>query len=258
MTPDWLGTLKPVLTALVLPPAGPLLLMVAGWWLARRVRFAGRALLVLGWVGLWLVSTQGAAAWMAHNLLPQVAPATPAAVRAFAPQAVVVLGGGVQPSAPEWSGAALSASSRERLALGQHWAKQLRLPLMYSGGRGWGAGAAQQPSEAAIATQEAQRTGVPITWQEVESRDTHENAQRTAAWLTLQGVQRVLLVTHAWHMPRAQNEFAQTTLRVLPAPVGYIQAQSHTLLNWLPSGDGLRESRWVLRETLARLVFTLW
>jgi uncharacterized SAM-binding protein YcdF (DUF218 family) len=257
MTPEWLGALKPVLTTLVLPPAGPLLAMMVGWWLARRTGTLGRALVVLSWVGLWLLSTQGTAAWMAQHLLPQVAPATPAAVRAFAPQAVVVLGGGAQPSAPEWGGPTLNPSSRERLLMGQHWAAQLRLPLMFSGGRGWGASGTQTLGEAAIAAREAVRTGVPITWQETESQDTHENARRTAAWLALQGVQRALLVTHAWHMPRAQDEFAQTPLRVLPVPVGFIQAQGTALLNWLPSGEGLRQSRWVVREALARLVFTL-
>jgi uncharacterized SAM-binding protein YcdF (DUF218 family) len=257
MTPEWLGSIKPVLTTLVLPPAGPLLAMLVGWWLVRRARALGGALLVLSWGGLWLLSTQGAAAWMAHHLLPQVAPANVVAVRAFAPQAVVVLGGGAQPLAPEWGGPTLSPSSRERLLMGQHWAAQLHLPLMFSGGRGWGASGTQTLSEAAIAAREAVRTGVPITWQETDSRDTHENARRTAAWLALHGVERALLVTHAWHMPRAQDEFAQTPLRVLPVPVGFIQAQGTALLNWLPSGEGLRQSRWVVREVLARLIFSL-
>jgi uncharacterized SAM-binding protein YcdF (DUF218 family) len=257
MMPEWLGSLKPMLTTLVLPPAGPLLAMLVGWWLARRTRTLGRALVILSWVGLWLLSTQGAAAWMAQHLLPQVAPATPVTVRAFAPQAVVVLGGGAQPLAPEWGGPALSPSSRERLLMGQHWAAQLRLPLMFSGGRSWGASGTQTLSEAAIAAREAVRTGVPITWQETDSRDTHENARRTAAWLALQGVQRALVVTHAWHMPRAQYEFAQTTLQIMPVPVGYIQAESARLLNWIPSAGGLLETRSVLREALARLVFTL-
>ena len=82
---DWLlalGPWKPVLTALVLPPGGPLLLMLIGALLLwRQHRRTGWSALLLGLASLWLLSCQATAVWMSHQLLPQVAIQTPEQLR---------------------------------------------------------------------------------------------------------------------------------------------------------------------------------
>ena len=54
------------------------------------------------------------------------------------------------------------------------------------------------------------------------AQDTRGNAVETAAWAQALGYDHVILVTSAYHMPRAQVELGHASegLRVTPAPVG--------------------------------------
>ena len=61
---------------------------------------------------------------------------------------------------------------------------------------------------------------------------------------------RIALVTHAWHMPRAQRAFANAGLGVTPAPMGFTEPLHSPGLEWLPSVEGLRHSKEILRELL--------
>jgi uncharacterized SAM-binding protein YcdF (DUF218 family) len=65
------------------------------------------------------------------------------------------------------------------------------------------------------------------------------------------GVTRIALVTHAWHMERSVRLFERAGFTVLPAPMNAIAVESYAMLNWLPSADGLQDTRHVLREWLA-------
>jgi uncharacterized SAM-binding protein YcdF (DUF218 family) len=56
-----------------------------------------------------------------------------------------------------------------------------------------------------------------------DSRDTRENALRSFALLSPQGITRIALVTHDWHMQRSKMLFEAAGFQVLPAPMGYIQ-----------------------------------
>jgi uncharacterized SAM-binding protein YcdF (DUF218 family) len=55
-------------------------------------------------------------------------------------------------------------------------------------------------------------------------------------------------------MPRSVRQFEAAGLRVTPAPMGYIRSDMSPLLQWLPSGKGLRDSGWVIREWLGLLL----
>lgn len=257
-----LGELKPLLTTLVLPPAGPLLLIAAGLlraWPRKKMRALGgsrlgAALALLGVVLLWLLSCNAVALWLSRHALPQVQalPAEPAlALRQAGVQAVVVLGGGVRPEAREYGQAQPSRDTEARLRYGLHLARAAQLPLGFAGGVGWASsGMAGHPSEAEVAQRYALQAGLAIRWLDERSRDTAENAQQMARLLQAQGIRRIALVTNAWHLPRAIGHFERAGFEVLPAPMGYIEAKDRTLLEWLPSGDGLTESRRVLREWL--------
>jgi len=99
--------------------------------------------------------------------------------------------------------------------------------------------------------------GFKLRWLESTSRDTWENAQLLAPLLQKNGVQRIALVTDAWHMPRSVAAFEQTGLSVTPAPIGFAQPIESQLLQWLPSAQGLLISRQVLRECLGLAVARL-
>ena len=97
---------------------------------------------------------------------------------------------------------------------------------------------------------------MPLKWTERDSRDTRENAIRSVALLKQAGVTRAVLVTHAWHMPRAMrlfNEAAGGAIDFVAAPIGLAPITRGGAIDWLPSADGFDRVRLVLRERLAKL-----
>nr|WP_315184149.1 YdcF family protein [uncultured Albidiferax sp.] len=254
-----LGEFKPLVTALALPPAAPVLLALAGLLLARRKKALGSAVCVGALGGLWLLGCNAVAVWLALSILPQVPalpPATAAAVlQAGQVQAVVVLGGGVQALAPEFGAAQPTADTATRLRYGVWLARQSQLPLAFAGGVGWANSGTATPSEGDVARATLARDyGFALRWVDDQSRDTFENATRLHTLLAADGVQRIALVTHAWHMPRAQLAFERAGFTVTPAPTGFTLPQQRSLMEWLPTGHGLQSSREVLREWLGLLV----
>lgn len=244
------GELKPLLTALALPPAGPLLAALLGLWLARRRRAAGLGLAALAIVLALALSTHGVGRFLARTLLPPVAAAQPAQVRTT--QAIVVLGGGVLPHAPEYGAAQPAAETLERLRYGAWLARRTGLPVGFAGGVGWASAGTATEAEGTVAQRVLQEDwGVAARWVDTQSRDTAENASRMAALLAPQGVRHIALVTDAWHMPRAAAAFRRAGFEVLPAPTGFAGPRSRPLLEWLPSSPGLVLCRAVLREWLA-------
>lgn len=255
---DTLLALKPILTALVLPATSGLLALFAllFWAWRNRLRAAGLPVALAGATTLllWLLSCQAVAIWLSVHLLPQVRPISPEDLKPQHVQAIVILGGGVENDAVEYGGPTLSPDAMSRLLYGVHLSRATQLPMAYTGGIGW-AGQTGQTSEAEVAALALSRLGsTALRWQEKQSRDTRENALLTAALLKNDGITHIALVTHAWHMPRSVRQFEAAGLRVVPAPMGYIRSDVAPLLQWLPSGNGLRESGWVIKEWLGLLL----
>jgi len=251
-----LGALKPVLAALVLPPVSLLLLALLGLVLAwRNKKKSGLTLATVSVLLLALLSCHGSAVWLARTLLPQFAPLNLASLKAQNVQAIVILGGDVLPVAPEYGRSQPSAATAARLRYGAWLARQSGLPLAFTGGLGWAAHSTQTEPEAEVAARALQQDyGLALRWSESQSRDTAGNARLMAPLLRQAGVQRIALVTHAWHMPRAVLAFEQAGLTVTPAPMGYVLPAQGEVLEWLPSAPGLQASRQLLREWLALAV----
>ena len=75
-----MGELKPILTALILPPTSLLLWVLLGWhWRRQRV---GSVMLLSGVLALWLLSCHGSAVWLARHALPQYLSLSAADLRA--------------------------------------------------------------------------------------------------------------------------------------------------------------------------------
>jgi uncharacterized SAM-binding protein YcdF (DUF218 family) len=251
--------LKPILTTLAIPPAGPLLLAALGFGLARWRKWLGRSIAALALASLWLLSCNAVAVWLAQALLPQFAPVPPATaadyLQAQQVQAIVVLGGGVQPSAPEYGAAQPSAQTATRLRYGVWLARQSGLPLAFAGGVGWANSGTSTLSEGDVAkAMLVQDYGAQLRWVDDQSRDTVENAQQMQRLLAHDGVQRIALVTHSWHMPRAVQAFERAGFHVTPAPTSFTLPQQRSLLEWMPSSYGMQSSREILREWLGMRV----
>lgn len=256
-----LEILKPLLSTLVLPPAGPLVLVIFGFLLIKisRKTNTGKALACVGLILAWLLSCQAIAVKLDAWLLQSYPVATMDTITKSKAQAIVVLGSGMQAQAAEYQNSAqLSATAAVRLRYGAWLAKQTKLPLAFSGGRGWAAGQGSRQTEAEGAANYLKSLDLPAAkWLDDESSDTADNAKEMARLLQKDQANRIVLVTHAWHMERSVKLFEAKGFTVLPAPVYVITGESYALLNWLPSADGLRDSRNVLREALALLVMRL-
>jgi uncharacterized SAM-binding protein YcdF (DUF218 family) len=249
------GSLKPLLTTLVLPPASPLLLIGLGLLLAARKKATGLMLVFVATVLLWLLSCHAVAVSLSRSLLPQYPPLQVATLKAGPVQAIVVLGGGVHPEAPEYGEAQASLPAAARLRYGVWLARQTGLPVAFAGGLGWGAADTQTLSEGEVARRAAlQDYGLALRWIDSQSRDTGENARFLQALMQKDKVQRIALVTHAWHMGRSVRAFESAGFTVTPAPTGFTLPSRNSMLEWLPSSDGLDASRVVLKEWLGLLV----
>jgi len=252
-----LAELKPILTVLVLPPAGPLLLMALGGWWAWQGRRIGRWLLCIAMLSLWLLSSNAVAVWLGQKMVPVPPPLAPSEIAATLKmhniQAIVILGGGLQPTAPEYGTAQPSADAAARIRYGAWLARQSHLPLAFAGGIGWAnQGEKGAPTEGDVTRQMlSQDYNLPLRWVDDQSRDTAENAEQIRALLARDGIQRIALVTSAWHMPRAAQLFSAAGFTVLQAPTNFAAATQRPLLEWLPSPPGLQASQRVLREWLA-------
>ena len=211
----------------------------------------GLVLSIFAFATLWLLSCQAVVVWLAQTVLPQYPPATALQLKANQVQAIVVLGGGTLPQAPEYGAAQPNRFTAERLRYGVWLAKQSGLPVAFTGGSGWAAGATAQTTEADVARRVAQEDyGFTFRWLENQSRDTGENARLTAPMLKRDGIERIALVTDALHMTRAIREFERTGLVVTAAPTAYVLPTRSALLQWVPSADALHDATRLAHEVL--------
>lgn len=247
------GELKPVLTALVLPPTGPLLFALLGVLVAMRRRGLGLAIATLGIAATFALSTNAVALLLAPHLMPGVSATKPQDLQQV--QAIVVLGGGVLPAAPEYGTPQPGPNTLQRLRYGVRLARQTGKPLAFAGGLGWGAAPSQAESEGSVARRVLREDyGLEVRWIDDRSRDTAENAARMAELLRPQQVRRVALVTDATHMPRAAAAFRAAGFEVVPAPTDFPIVHGRPVLEWLPSPHGAVTNRALIREWLGRLV----
>lgn len=253
-----LGALKPLITTMAMPLASLPLIGLLGTVLLKRRKPMGLILCMFAFAALWLLSCQAVVVWLAHTLLPQYAPATAQLLKTNSVQAIVVLGGGTLPQAPEYGASQPNRFTAERLRYGVWLAKQSGLPAAFTGGSGWAAGATVQATEAEIAGRIAQEDyGFTIRWLESKSRDTGENARLTAPMLKRDGIERIALVTDALHMTRAIREFESAGLLVTAAPTAYLLPNRSAVLQWLPSAETLHDATRLAHEVLGLQVARL-
>jgi uncharacterized SAM-binding protein YcdF (DUF218 family) len=238
--------------AFVMPPLALLWLTAVGLLLRRRRKRLGNVLaigapvvLVLLCVPLvsasLLISLQSEPALTPERLDPKTG-------------AIVVLGGDVNPYAPEYGGPTVGPLTLERVRYAAELARQTHLPVMTSGG----VVQRDAPALAEIMKRSLERDfGVEVRWTEKTSANTEGNAICSAAILREAKISRVYLVTHAWHMPRAKASFESEHVEVVPAPTAFRAWPAFRLASFLPSARSLRESQWALHEWIGRVWYAM-
>lgn len=239
----------PKLWGLVLTPPGLIIIVgLVGLFLSIWRRWVGGLVIGLALVTLFVFSVP----LVGKRLLAQLeTPFRDTVVNAdkLAPniQAIVVIGGGRRSDAPEYGGDTVSSVTLERLRYTAQLARLTGLPVLVSGGSVYG----EETSEATLMGKALEQDfGVKPKWIEGVSRTTIENAQRSKQLLAEAGIRRVYLVTHAWHMNRAQWSFVEAGLDVVPAPTAFtsIDRGDVTALGYFPSATGLQASSLAIRE----------
>ncbi|WP_233104318.1 YdcF family protein [Haliangium ochraceum] len=202
------------------------------------------------WLFLWLASTPLVAGMLLVSL--QTAPALPVVGELPPAQAIVILSAGQDLDAPEYGRAMPDNDTLTRIAYGAHLQHRTALPILVTGG-------AATPGSAAVAqvmlhTLESQ-LGARVRWTDERAMNTHENARNAAAILSAEGIERIYLVTHAWHMPRALRSFEAEGLDVVPAPTGFRDRPWRGPRSLIPRWSAIRDTYRAAHEWVGRLYY---
>ena len=209
---------KPVLSALLLPPVPPLLAILIGLWLMRRHRRAATWLVAASVIAVWLLACSGFARGLETLLLgatPPMGAARLAELRAQvasspgeSPVAIVVLGGGAEPYAPEYDSGSLEAASLERLRYGLWLARRTGCPVAFSGGLGWAGRPSVPEANLAqrIATEDFRQ---PLRWLDNTAADKRNTLMQISVWATTRA-QATLLAHQIEEAMCASDDFTAT------------------------------------------------
>ena len=244
-------TVVKIIADFFLPPTGPLIFIAFGllMWIFRFPKF-GALCILLGAVVLYFASTP----FMARKLLDPMQYQYPVLKEVSKEaQAIVVLGGGRLPNAREYDNLdTVNAESLERIRYASRLAKIYNLPIIIVGGSVNG----ERQSEAKLMQHVLETDfGLQTNLLEEKSKNTLENAKFVKFLLNKNSITNFVLVTHAYHMPRAIWSFRQAGLDPTPAPT--IIYKRNRLMSensdYLPQAKALEHTRLALGEYLARL-----
>lgn len=239
---------------LVLPPACFFLLLLIGLLLKKWKPRLGRSFLWALLVVVYMSTTP----FLAGALIAPLQPDKPVDPRSPDPEvgAIVVLGAGVYYGAPEYwlpqtqfySIDTAGGLTLQRLQYAAFLAKLTRKPILVSGGT---VGSQDGGNLAdAMKLTLVRDFAVRVRWVEGRSDSTFTNAKNSAAQLLAEGVHKIYLVTHAWHMPRAMIAFEQTDLEVVPAPTRFVSRAEPVWRDFLPSANAFGTTYYAIHEWL--------
>lgn len=246
--------LSKAVAALLLPAGLVLVLLAAAWAQSARARAASSRHLIASAAAVVALSSSPIVASLAIGTLEGVHP--PVAIADLPTSEVaVLLGGGVRDM----------ALPRRVIELDSAGNRVLYAARLYRAGKVAkiiAAGGSLENPHARVVEADLMRSlliewGVPDTAIIVErkSRTTYENAIFTRDIWNANGFKSGLLVTSAWHMPRAIAAFRQAGLALHPASVdvhasGSLVGSAYDLI---PSGDAFRVTTYAVREWIGRL-----
>ena len=105
----------------------------------------------------------------------------------------------------------------------------------------------------------AEKLGVPrdviLLTENVQNTDQEAKA---VAKLLNKKVPNIILVTSAYHMPRAQQVFEAAGIVVSPFPVDFLSgAEKVTIMTFIPSAGAFNQTSFFIREIIGRLYYKL-
>jgi uncharacterized SAM-binding protein YcdF (DUF218 family) len=174
-----------------------------------------------------------------------------------APDGLVILGGAITPDVSGARNRVALNEAAERLTEAIELARKYpQVRIVFSGGIGslFETG----PNEAEVALRLFDKFGIPRerVISEDRSRNTVENAEFSKALAKPQAGERWLLVTSAYHMPRAIGVFRKAGFAVEAFPVDFRTRGTEDYLRAFSTvGDGLRRTDTAVREWVGMLIY---
>ena len=232
------------------PPTILIALSLLGALLAPRWPRTGIGLAAASSLCLFVAATPV----VATGLLSWIEAGLPPDTDFSAAQAIVVLGGDIQHGNGRDRPDTLGVLSLERVVLAAQAYRRLHLPVAVSGGR---VGRSRE-SEGALMREALERDfAVPVAWNEDQSRTTWQNALFTARLLRKAQVATVIVVTQAWHLPRALWSFERAGIKALPWPAPRTNRRYRRFDAYLPSIDALHKTTFALHELIGLAYYRL-
>ena len=225
----------------------------------KKSRFAS-ILLGISLVILLLSSNEIFSTWLVRSLEWRYLP------NGEIPQAeaIVVLGGGTRPRIAPRPWYEVNEAG-DRILYGAILYKQGKAPLLVvTGGRAEWLGEGGNPESEDMAAI-AEALGVPSSAiiQESQSFNTRDNAVNTREILNKRGINKILLVTSALHMPRSMEIFRKVGVESIAVPTDFLSVQNENskglaaILDLLPSVDALKNTTNAIKEYIGLLVYQL-
>lgn len=242
-----------LLKELLLPP-GLIVVMLMAALLLVQGRL-GR-LLILGALSLLLLMTLPAGSELLIAPLEPYPALTLDQARQSGAQAILVLGAGRITAAQEYGGDTLDENSLVRVRYGAYLQRATGLPLYLSGGgMPWETEALADLMAGVLKSE----FGIEVAGVENRSRTSWENATYSKEMLERDGIHHVLLVSQAWHLPRAVAACERAGLRVTPAPTRFYHKDldGSDWTDWMPDARTFTRSYYAIHEHLGQVWYWL-
>jgi uncharacterized SAM-binding protein YcdF (DUF218 family) len=230
------------------PPAVFIWLTLVGIWLSFSRAPLGLIIALVSGLCLYATSMP----LVGSFLLERIEAKIPDHVDFSKAQAIVVLGGGVRRGEVGMRDS-LDPISLDRVVMAAEAYRKYHLPII-AAGAGLGG---DHPSEAMLMRQALDDFSVPVAWVEGESGSTYQNALFSERLLKQANINTVIVVTQAWHMPRALWAFEHVGLHALPWPTPRDYTRLDSLDDLLPNAGGLTESYAAFHEMLGAAYYRL-
>lgn len=248
-----------ILFLLIDPPAFILILLIIAWILHKRSSRVSWCLHVTALIVLFLTGCPTTSQWWVRSLESQFidkgVEAEPTA------EAIVVLGGSISMPSEAHPSSGLIATS-DRLLEAMRLYRAGKAPIIVATGGDSPLDPIARPfHEADEMRNMLVEWGVPNSAILVETKsiNTHENAIFTHQLLESRKINRVILVTSAIHMPRAQATFRKAGFEVHAAPANFLSGDGTMapVFRWLPVSGAMVNSSNVIREWIGLWVYRL-
>lgn len=243
-----------IVKSLLTPPGILILILVAAFFLARGV--LARLLIFIATSVLTLMSIPVVAVLITVPLesidaldledIPEDV------------QGILVMGAGSLTKAPEYGADTVDRVSMQRIRYAAYLHRKTGLPIYIAGGS---LTEDQSPVGVLMAQTLEEELGVPVAGIESQSKTSWENAAFAKPMLERDGIEHVLLVTSAWHMPRGLAAFERAGIDVTPAPTGFVHRpgwqEDQLYTDWLPGAGAFLTSYYAIHEYLGALWYQI-